>query len=145
MDQGFWLFMAILAVLALFVIRKGLFYTFIGPRNLRYEALDELLQRGDGVELVAQEERGGTKQWQFKTYEGSVMYFRTGKNESLDINVPGTVGLLLFFQKGKLVATQRVGTYHRNEHPNLSSVALSQVGALLFRARELADENPITQ
>lgn len=146
MDRNAWILVLIVAVLALIVIRKGFFYTFIGPRNLRYDAFDELLQRGDGIELVAKEERGSTQQWQFRTKEGSVMYFRTGDDaESLDVNVRGTVGLLLFFRKGKLEATMRAGTYNRREQPKLPSTSQSQIYALLFRARELADEHPFTQ
>tara|TARA_B100000508_G_scaffold133149_1_gene122761 strand:- start:1386 stop:1823 length:438 start_codon:yes stop_codon:yes gene_type:complete len=145
MDQSIWLILAVLAVLALLVIRKGFFWTFIGPRNLRYDQLDELLQRGDGIELVAQEERGGAKQWQFRTREGSVMYFHSAEKESLDVNVPGTAGLLIFFNRGQIVATQRAGTHYRNEQPKLSSVAQSQIAALLFRVRELAQEHPFTQ
>lgn len=146
MNQDTWALVLIVAFVALVLIRKGFFYTFIGPRNLRYDAFDELLQRGDGIELVAKEERGSTQQWQFRTREGSVMYFRTGDvTESLDVNVRGTVGLLLFFRNGKLEATLRAGTHNRREQPNLPSTSQSQIYALLLRARELADEHPFTQ
>ena len=147
MDKEIWIIVAFICFVALYVIKKGWKSALLGRPPLSYDALDELLQRGDGINLEEKSDFTDVCFWHFKNYEGSVIYSR-GKDdppgESLDINVPGTAGIRFFFYGGKLMRLQRIGGLV-NENPRLSPAANSSVSALLFRARELADEHPFTQ
>ena len=112
MDWKMLALLGLAALVSLSVWRRGWRRTFLGPSNLRFEHLDDLLQDSSRIHRFGRSAPPAEFNMQLRDGICSVVYSRSQREsarETLDINVPGTAGMVLHFSAGTLVEFKRIG------------------------------------
>ena len=111
-----WKIQGLLALAALVtglsVWRRGWRRTLLGPSNLEFKHLDGLLRNPSRIQRFDGSAAPADFSVQLKDDICTIIYSRSQREsarETLDINVPGTAGMVLHISAGTLVEFKRIG------------------------------------